>query len=56
MAKDNRRNQVVKFHATKIVSKPIIVSFTSKDGRKVTFRANKTESKDVPVSFRQKKK
>jgi hypothetical protein len=44
----NERRQRVSFTATKIISKPAVVSFRTKDGRQVTFKGHK----DVPTSVR----
>lgn len=47
--------KIVKFEATKKVSKPVIVKFNTKGGP-VTFRATKKVSKPVIVKFYAKEK
>jgi len=55
MAKQSRKEKV-SFKATKKVSKPVKVSFTTKAGEKVSFRATKKVSKPVKVTFYRTKK
>ena len=45
----------VTFTATKIVSKPTTVSFHTKDGKAVSFKAKKDVPKSVRVNFLAKK-
>lgn len=44
--------KLVKFKATKIVKKPVIVSFKTKAGKKVNFKAIKPIKKNVIVKFK----
>jgi len=50
------RREKVTFKATKKVSKPVKVSFSTKSGGKVSFKATKKVSVPVKVSFYRKKK
>jgi len=50
------KRERVTFKATKKVSKPVKVSFTTKSGEKVSFKATKKVSVPVQVSFYRKKK
>lgn len=45
------RRQAISFKATKIVSKPTKISFQTKDGREVNFKAHKDVPKVVRVEF-----
>jgi hypothetical protein len=49
------RRQNISFKATKIVSKPTKVSFQTKDGRDVVFKAHKDVPKVIRVEFLAKK-
>jgi len=50
------RREKVTFKATKKVSKPVKVSFSTKSGKKVSFKATKKVSVPVKVSFYRQKK
>jgi len=50
------RREKVNFKATKIVSKPTKVSFHTKDGREVSFKAHKDIPMSVKVEFFAKRK
>lgn len=50
------RRKKVTFKATKKVSKPVKVSFSTKSGKRVSFKATKKVSVPVKVSFYRKKK
>ena len=50
------KREKVTFKATKKVSKPVKVSFSTKSGEKVSFKATKKVSVPVKVSFCRKKK
>ena len=51
----NERRQRVTFTATKIVSKPAVISFHTKDGKEVVFKGHKDVPKPVKVTFLKKK-
>jgi len=55
MRKSSRRERV-SFTATKKVSKPVKVSFTTKSGSKVSFKATTKASVPVKVSFYRKRR
>lgn len=46
----------VSFTATKLVKKPIVVSFETKSGEIIKFKAVKAVETQVPVKFSTKKK
>ncbi len=50
----SERRQRVSFSATKIVSKPTVISFKTKDGKEVTFKGLKDVPTPVRVSFLKK--
>jgi len=50
------RRQRVTFRATKKVTKPVKVSFTTRAGQRVTFKARKAVTKPVTVSFLARRK
>lgn len=50
------RRERVSFTATKKVSKPVRVSFSTKSGGKISFKATKKVSVPVKVNFYRKKK
>ena len=54
--KKSPKRERVSFTATKKVTKPVKVSFTTQSGKKVSFKAVKKVSKPVKVSFYRKKK
>jgi len=51
----NKRRQRVTFTATKIISKPAVINFQTKDGKQVTFKGHKDVPASVRVSFLKKK-
>lgn len=52
----NERKQRVTFTATKIISKPAVISFQTKDGKQITFKGHKDVPTSIRVSFMQKEK
>jgi len=50
------RRQRIDFTATKIVSKPAVISFQTKDGKQVVFKGHKDVPASVRVSFLKKRK
>lgn len=51
MARRSPRTRKVSFMATKKVTKPVKVSFTTSSGKRVRFTASKKESVPVRVTF-----
>jgi len=45
------RREKVSFRASKIVSKPAKVSFHTRDGREISFKAHKDVPRSVKVEF-----
>lgn len=52
----SERRQRVSFTATKIVSKPAVISFETKNGQQVTFKGHKDVPAPIRVSFLKKRK
>lgn len=52
----NDKKQRVTFTATKVVSKPAVINFQTKDGRQVTFKGHKDVPESVRVTFFKGKK
>jgi hypothetical protein len=50
------KKQTIRFRAVKVVKEPTKVSFTTKDGKKITFSATKAVEKPVTVTFKAKRK
>ena len=50
------KRRKISFKATKIISKPMTVSFHTKDGKQVEFKARKNMPKSVRVEFYVKRK
>ena len=49
------RKKRISFKATKIISKPTTITFHTKDGKEVSFKAHKDVPKVVRVEFLAKK-
>ncbi len=54
-SRKHSRREKISFKATKKVSKPVNVAFSTKSGKKVSFKATKKVSVPVKVSFYRKK-
>ena len=54
MAKE--RKERISFTATKVVSKPAVIRFHTKNGEIVTFKGHKDVPKDIRVTFLSKRK
>ena len=50
------KKQIIKFKAVQVVKQPTKVSFTTRDGQKVTFTGTKAVEKTVAVQFKAKPK
>ena len=50
------RRRTIKFKAVKVVKEPTTISFTTKDGKRVSFSATKAVEKPVNVEFKAKPK
>jgi len=48
--------QTIRFKAVKVVQEPTRVSFTTKDGKRVSFEATRAVEKPVVVKFQAKPK
>jgi len=52
----NEKKEKVTFTASRVVSKPAVISFHTKDGKVVEFKGHKDVPKPVKVTFFAKKK
>ncbi len=51
-----QRRERVFFTATKIISKPAVIQFHTKDGKEVVFKGHKDVPRSVKINFLRKRK
>ena len=52
----SEKKQTIRFKAVKVVNQPTTISFTTKDGKKVSFPAIKAVEQLVSIQFKAKPK
>ena len=52
----HQKRERITFTATKIISKPAVISFHTKDGKEIVFRGHKDVPKPVKITFFSKMK